>query len=150
MESILNFYQLTERIASAGQPSPDQFLEIQKAGYSVVINLAMSDAMNAVPEEEKIISTMGLTHIHIPVPFDNPAVSHVKAFFGVMDALRSEKVFVHCALNLRVSVFLYLYLTIRDGVTPEQAITPFLREWQPKMDEKWKSILDLTQHEIQI
>ena len=148
MNNILNFYQLTDRIASAGQPVADQFSEIQKAGYAVVINLAMSDAMNAVPAEEKIVSSLGLTHIHIPVPFDDPNSSHVRAFFGVMDAFRNEKVFVHCALNLRVSAFLYLYLTIRCGLPPEEAATPFLREWRPKMDEKWQKIVNLTEQEI--
>ncbi|MFT3931633.1 MAG: protein tyrosine phosphatase family protein [Spongiibacteraceae bacterium] len=148
MKDILNFYQLTDKIASGGQPLPHQFSEIQKAGYSIVINLAMSDATNAVPEEEKIVSSLGLTHIHIPVPFDRPDLSHVKAFFGIMDAFKTEKVFVHCALNLRVSAFLYLYLTHRHNLSPEQATTPFLTAWQPKMDEKWRGILGLTKQEL--
>ena len=148
MNDILNFYRLTDRIASAGQPSVDQFSKIREAGYSVIVNLAMSDAMNAVPDEEKTIRSLGLTYVHIPVPFDAPNASHVKAFFGVMDAFRNEKVLVHCALNLRVSAFLYLYLTLRENIAPDKATTPFLTDWRPKMEKAWQDIINLTGRDL--
>lgn len=150
MESILNICQLTERITCAGQPGAEQFALIAEAGYSVLINLAMSDASNAVPEEERIVRNLGMTHVHIPVPFDAPQLSHVRAFFGVMDAFRGERVFVHCALNLRASAFLYLYLTLSDNIAPEQASTPFLTAWQPKMEAVWRDILALDRRQLNL
>ena len=148
MENILNYHQVNNRIASAGQPTPEQFSDIHEAGYTVVINLAMSDASNAEPEEETLIRSLGMTHVHIPVPFDNPTPAHVKAFFGVMDAFTNEKVFVHCALNLRASAFLYLYLTHVEGIQPEQVTFPMLEKWQPQMEECWRKILNVTSEEI--
>ena len=148
MQNILNFYQITDRIATSGQPAVGEFSKIKDAGYSLIINLAMSDATNAVPEEEGIIRDLGITHVHIPVPFDKPEVGHLTAFFGIMDAFKNKKVFVHCALNLRVSVFTYNYLVFKDNTDPKTAISPFLQEWIPNMDEKWAKILNLTKQDI--
>lgn len=148
MDDILNFHQVSDRIATSGQPTADQFSKIHEAGYTVIVNLAMADAMNAVPEEEKIISALGMTYIHIPVPFDNPTVNHLRAFLGFMDAFKTEKIFVHCALNLRVSAFMYQYLRLKEGRSAEQASSPHLLTWLPKMDARWRSIIELPVHEI--
>ena len=148
MEDILNFCQITESIATAGQPTVGQFQTIKNAGYSTVVNLAMSDASNAVPEEEKTVTELGMNYVHLPVPFDQPEIRHLKTFFGVMDALSNEKIFVHCALNLRVSVFVYQYLTIRKKFTPQLATTPMLEKWLPQMDAEWQRILKLTPGEL--
>lgn len=148
MDDILNFHQVSDRIATSGQPTTDQFSQIHEAGYAVVINLAMADASNAVPEEEKIITGLGMTYVHIPVPFDKPHVNHIRTFFGVMDAFKTEKIFVHCALNLRVSAFMYQYLILKEGRSAEQASSPFLKAWSPKMDAHWRSIIELRAHEL--
>ena len=37
---IYNYVPINDQIASSGQPSPEQFSAIKKAGYDVVINLA--------------------------------------------------------------------------------------------------------------
>lgn len=148
MDDILNFYQSTARIGTAGQPKADQFAHIQAAGYSVVLNLAMADASNAVAAEEKIVTSLGMAYIHIPVPFDQPNVQHVRAFFGVMDGFANDKVFVHCALNLRVSAFMQRYLVLRHGFSIEEASSPFLKQWAPKIDAKWQAIIDLTASDL--
>lgn len=148
MEDILNFHQVSDRIGTSGQPTADQFSKIQVAGYSTIINLAMSDASNAVPEEEKLINALGMTYIHLPVPFDNPGINHLRAFLALMDALKPEKVFVHCALNLRVSAFMYQYLILREGRSAAHASSPYLQAWWPKMDARWRSIVQLQPHEI--
>jgi hypothetical protein len=37
--SILNYYQVTDTIASSGQPTDDQFNGIAEGGYDDIINL---------------------------------------------------------------------------------------------------------------
>ncbi len=148
MDDILNFYQVTDKIASSGQPTAEQFAAIHAAGYSVIINLAMSDAMNAVAEEEATVRDLGMTHIHIPVPFDKPRASHLKAFIAVMDSFQDEKVFVHCALNMRVSAFLHQYLVLTKGWDSERASSPMLNDWRPKIDPAWQAILNLTADDL--
>ncbi len=148
MNKILNFHQSTDRIATAGQPGAEQFAEIAAAGYTTVINLAMHDSDNAIPEEGNIVASLGMSYIHMPVPFDAPSAPHVKKFFRLMDALEGEKVFVHCALNARVSAFMYCYLTLKKGSSAAGATSPLLQQWLPQMDTNWRAIVSLTSAEL--
>ncbi len=56
MEDIVNYLYISEHMASSGQPEEHQFKEIALAGYQVVINLAMPDSDNAVPEEGYLVT----------------------------------------------------------------------------------------------
>ena len=143
MEEVFNFHQLALNIGTSGQPTTVQFSDIAEANYAVVINLAMHDSDNAVPEEGNIVASLGMTYVHIPVPFDAPTANHLRKFFKIMDSFEGEKIFVHCAANFRVSAFMHQYLTLKKGVSSEQATSPVLRTWLPRMSDVWKSILDL-------
>lgn len=148
MSELLNFYQITDGIGTAGQPTREQLEELPRAGYTTVVNLAMHDSDNAILEEGNIVASLGMTYFHLPVPFDAPNAGYLKKFFDVMDVLKDEKVFVHCAINARVSAFTYKYLTLKRGVAPDKAKTPLLLKWEPRMDEAWKKILDLQLEDI--
>lgn len=143
MEELLNFYQITEHIGTAGQPTQAQFTDIAAAGYRAVVNLAMPDSDNAIEQEGSIVSALGMTYVHIPVPFEAPTAAHLRQFCGVMEVLEGDPVFVHCAVNARVSAFMHQYLTLKKGVSSEQATSPLLRRWLPEMDDKWQLIMAL-------
>ena len=149
MNGPVNFFQITDRIGTAGQPTKEQLQELPDAGFTTVVNLAMHDSDNAIREEGNIVASLGMSYIHLPVPFDAPRAHHLKKFFGVMDILKEEKVFVHCAVNARVSAFVYKYLTLKRNVSPENAKTPLLLKWEPRMDDEWKKILALQLEEIE-
>ena len=149
MDNIINFYQITENIGTGGQPTIGELAEIAEANYSVVVNLAMHDSDNAISEEGDIVSSLGMKYIHIPVPFEAPTSDHLKKFFNVMDSFEDKKVFVHCAVNARVSAFMHQYLTLKKGVSSEQATSPLLNQWLPTMDSNWKSIMELEIEEIE-
>ena len=51
LETILNFHLITNTIGIAGQPTKTQFADIKNANFSVVVNLAMPDSTNALPDE---------------------------------------------------------------------------------------------------
>ncbi|WP_339858743.1 protein tyrosine phosphatase family protein [Pseudohongiella acticola] len=148
MDELLNFHQSTETIGTAGQPTREQFKKIAEQGYSSVVNLAMHDSDNAIPEEGNIVSSLGMSYFHMPVPFDRPTAEHLKKFIRIMYALEGEKVFVHCALNARVSAFMYKYLTLCKSVGEAESTSPLLRQWLPQMDEAWKSIIRLSADEV--
>ncbi len=150
MEQPLNFYQIAEDIGTSGQPTREQFANIAAQGYSSVINLAMHDSDNAIPEEGNIVASLGMSYFHIPVPFDQPTAEHVKKFIRLMKVLEGEKVFVHCALNARVSAFVYKYLTLVRGLPKELSTSPILQKWRPTMDEKWQAILSLKAEDISL
>ena len=65
--AIPNFLQLSETVATAGQPTEAQITAIQAAGYRVVINLALPTSTNALPNEQALVEALGMTYIHIPV-----------------------------------------------------------------------------------
>lgn len=143
MKDLLNFHQITETIATSGQPSAHQFLGVVKEGYSAVVNLATFASPSAVIKEDKIVTDLGMLYIHIPVDWEAPTVEDLKVFFGVMEALDGQKVLVHCAMNYRVSAFMYKYLTLIKGNEHDASTSPILRSWQPSMSDSWKSILAL-------
>ena len=149
MENIINFYQITENVGTGGQPTISQLAEIAEANFSAIVNLAMHDSDNAIPEEADIVSSLGMKYIHIPVPFEAPTSNHLKEFFNVMDSFEEKKVFVHCAVNARVSAFMHQYLTLKKKVSSEKATSPLLHQWLPKMDSNWKFIMDLEIDEIE-
>lgn len=138
---IYNFVQLTPRVGTSGQPTPDQFADIAAAGYRGVINLAMADSDNAVADEGTKVSEQGMIYVHLPVPFDAPTAQHLAQFTQAMGLFREQKVWVHCAMNLRVSAFMYHYLTATEGLTEDAARSPILAKWEPRMDAVWQRFL---------
>lgn len=145
MDDIYHFFAMPLNIGTAGQPTPEQFGQIAEAGFTVVVNLAMPDSENALPDEGRLVSETGMTYVHIPVPWEAPSPTHLRQFFAVMDALQlqQQRVFVHCAANSRVSAFVYKYLTLRHGVSEQEASTLLLQRWLPRMDANWRSIYNL-------
>ena len=108
------------------------------AGFDAVVNLAMADSDNAIPNEGGIVSGLGMIYYHIPVPFNAPETRHLRLFFAVMESLRKEMVWVHCVVNYRVSAFLYLFQKWK-GLSDEQARTAVLPSWEP--DQTWQEFM---------
>lgn len=148
MDRILNFVQRTDSIATAGQPLPEQFAAIAAAGYSVVVNLAVPDSHNAVANEGSLVAATGMTYVNIPVKWEDPTRADLRRFLRTMRAFEGERIFVHCAMNMRVSAFMFHYLTIEQGLPPEQARGWILEQWAPKMDEVWKRFLALSPEDV--
>jgi len=148
VEEILNFHQTNPQLGTGGQPNESQLQDIAKAGYQHVINLAMHDSDNALENEGNIVASLGMNYIHIPVPWKEPSCRHLRQFFGMMDVLEKEKVFVHCAMNLRVSAFVHQYLCLTKGNDSAQASSPILQKWQLQMDDNWRGIMNTTLDDI--
>ena len=140
-DRIINYVQLTEDIATSGQPRPEDFPAMAEAGYSAVVNLAMPDSPGAFPEEGGRAAEAGLCYFHIPVPFDAPRPGHLALFIKILKALAGKKIWVHCAMNYRVSAFMFHYLRLVHGLAPEQARSPVFEEWEP--DEVWQEFLKI-------
>ena len=145
-----NYFQITEKVGTSGQPTADQFADIAAAGYGAVINLAMYNSDRAIPEEGNIVAEQGMIYIHLPVPFDNPTVDHLKRFIGIMSTLEDGKVWVHCVVNQRVSAFMYHYLTKVKGVDEQHATSPILTKWMPVMEEVWRRFMEIGEDELDL
>ena len=147
-EPLLNFHQSTTDIATAGQPTRGQFVWIAEQGYRWAINLAMHDSDNAIAEEGNIVVSLGMSYLHIPVPFESPTAEHLSRFIDLMGVLKGEIFFVHCAVNARVSAFMYKYLTLNNDVDADKATSPLLKRWLPEMDDQWKFIMQLNANDL--
>ena len=148
MNDVINFFQITATIGTGGQPSIPQLYDIAQNGYDVVINLATHNSENAVENEGSIVASLGMTYIHIPVPFEAPTPEHLRKFFRFMNGLSEEKVFVHCAVNARVSAFVFKYLTMEKKMPAEKATTPLLEQWLPQMNLIWRNFLSLEKSDL--
>jgi protein tyrosine phosphatase (PTP) superfamily phosphohydrolase (DUF442 family) len=140
LKDILNTIIINDRIYTSGQPSPNQFAEIAEAGFSSVINLAMPDSTNALPDEGGFVTEAGMNYFHIPVPFEAPTREHLNLFLKLMKTLEDDKVWVHCALNWRVSAFMSHYQK-RVLALSELEVVPMFENWEP--DEVWQYFLKL-------
>jgi hypothetical protein len=57
-----------------------------------------------------------------------------------MDTHQGRKILVHCALNMRVSVFVYLYRVLKLGLDPALAQQNLWAIWQP--NEPWQRFIN--------
>ena len=131
IEDICNYLEISNTIGTAGQPTADQFADIAAAGYEVVVNLALSDSTNALPQERDLVEGRGMIYVHIPVVWESPTEADLVEFFATMDTYSGRKVFVHCVLNYRVSIFVMLYRVLQLGQDVEAARQSVRQIWEP-------------------
>ncbi|MEB3290422.1 MAG: protein tyrosine phosphatase family protein, partial [Leptolyngbya sp.] len=121
LTTLRQFLPISDRLATAGQPTVAELATLAQAGYGVVINLALPTSDHALPDERSTVEALGMTYVAIPVVWENPTRKDLDQFFQAMEAHQGQKIFVHCALNMRVSVFVYLYRVLRLGLDPALA-----------------------------
>ena len=141
MNEIRAYYKINESLASSGQPTETQFLNIASAGYEVIINLAMPTSDFAIANEGEIVSSLGLHYVHIPVSWENPETSDLLSFYSAMQAFKNKKVWVHCALNMRASCFIYLYRSCVLQISEPESQFPMSEIWQPS--GAWENLISV-------
>ncbi|PTU33000.1 50S ribosomal protein L11 methyltransferase [Stenotrophobium rhamnosiphilum] len=133
--SLISYVHISNTIATAGQPQAEHFALLARAGYKTVINLAVPTSSNFMPNEVEHCAQQGLDYIHLPVAWNNPTREDFEKFVTAMKSLSDSKSFIHCALNKRVSVFVFLYRVIELGETVEVASQEPQQIWAP--NEIW-------------
>ena len=128
-------YRAVGKLGTAGQPTKAQFCSIREAGFETVINLALPTSDNAIVNEGSVVTGLGMSYVHIPVNFKTPTSQNFLAFCRVMEAFDDKPVFVHCAANMRVSAFVFLYRVLHQGVRISDAESDLHAVWQP--DDVW-------------
>ena len=112
MQNIQNFIKINDNISTSGQLSKKEFEIIKKNGFEIVINLALYNSNNALKNEDKIVNKNNMTYIHIPVSWEKPEKQKLLQFLNILESLENKKIFIHCAKNYRVSMFMYIYKKI--------------------------------------
>lgn len=139
LNGIYNFRTISHRIGTSGQPTVKQLTSIREAGFEGIINLALPTSDNALPDEGSLVTGLGMFYVHIPVNFEAPSRQDFHAFCGVMDAMKERRVFVHCAANMRVSAFMFLYRVLKEKTARSDAESDMHAIWQP--DEVWSRFI---------
>ncbi len=146
MKNILNYIKINELISTSGQPKIEEFDLIKDEGFEVVINLALCNASNAIENEDKVVTNLGMSYFHIPVDFENPKPSDLKLFINVMQSLGANKVWVHCAKNYRVSAFMYVYHKYVLKTPFENIDLSIFNIWNP--DKTWQELMKITLEDL--
>lgn len=131
---------ISDRLLTAGQPTPDELRQAAADGWEVVINLARPDSDGAFEGEGDLCRSLGMEYVSIPVVWEKPTADDLLRFFAAMEQHRDKRILAHCAFNMRVSVFLYLYRVMKLGMVEETAREDLLAIWQP--EGVWAEFVD--------
>ena len=140
MMDAVNKYKVFDWLWSSGQLSAADILKLPGLGIDLVINLALPTSANAMDNEASLVTGLGMAYVQIPVIWEQPKVEQFEQFAGVMGAFKGKKTWVHCAMNMRVSAFIYLYRKLVLGESEEVAAFPMRAIWQP--DDTWQQFID--------
>ena len=141
INDIKNYFEVNDHLSSAGQPLEEQLKSVKDAGFEVVINLGLhNNPEYSLKDEAGSVKALGMDYIHIPIFFDHPMRQNLADFFAAMDGNLGNKVFVHCAMNMRASTFVGLYNSIRLSQPHDQAFKVMHRIWEP--NEVWQIFIE--------
>lgn len=141
LEDIRAYVRISDQLATSGQITYEQIETIKQEGFDVVVNLAPARKDRNF-EEGFRVTEQGMTYVQIPVDWENPSPRDLQLFFDVMEANQDRKVFVHCFANMRVSVFVYLYRTMKLGESREAAKADLAKVWDPAEQEQWVRFIE--------
>ena len=137
---ITNYQKINNFIHTSGQPTKEEFKLIRAQGVDTVLNLAMLNSTNAIPNEGEYVIGHGMNYLHIPVVWEHPKQEQFDLFSNIMSFHKEKSIWVHCALNWRVSCFIFLYRTKVLGHSPLKARTTMEQIWFP--NEVWSRFMN--------
>ncbi len=139
LSNILAFQCVHENLATSGQPSSDELALIAQAAFKVVINLALTDASNVLVGEDRRVLELGMDYINLPMLFDRPSYMQALRVLDTLKSLHHQKVWLHCALNMRVSSLMYIF-RVHHLMMDEVDAKVFLDQiWTPNVE--WSDII---------
>lgn len=140
IHAIVRYVQVSDMLATSGQPSEEQLAAVAAAGFQTIINLALhDDPRYSLKDEAGTVRSLGMEYIHIPVQFSSPQPSDLSAFCAAMARAEGRKVLVHCAHNKRVPVFVALDRVLRLHWDADRALAAVREVWQP--DATWSEFI---------
>jgi len=132
----INHVIISDRLHTCGQPDASALGRLAGEGFELVINLAPPGVRGAVAEEAAIVAGSGIPYVNIPVDWEHPRYEDFELFSQIMNGAGDRKLLVHCQMNMRVSLFTFLYRVIHRGVEPEMAWQVVTPVWTPQ--DQWR------------
>ena len=140
----VNYVKVSERIDTSGQPPKALLEKFANKNYDLVINLAPPLAQGSILEEGGLIAQSGTKYVNIPVDWQNPTEQDFDFFSDVLNTKGNNKVLVHCQINMRGSLFTFLYRVVHEKIDPDLAYEKLSLVWAPTdhWQEYAQNILD--------
>lgn len=135
LSDITNYRKYDANFSSSGQPSAEQLKMVSENGYERVIYIAFNDNKSAINNEDRLVKSLGMDYVHIPVDFDQPTLEDFADFAALMNRKPQTPTLLHCQVNFRASAFSFLYRVIYLNVPIDQAKLDLDTVWQP--NEVW-------------
>jgi len=142
MNDIYNYLVYHFKLSSSGMLTADQMKSIAEAGVDLVINLAPHDVPNALPDEQRIVESLEMEYVNIPVNWGTPTRDGLNKFMDLMDANKEKKIHVHCEANFRASAFITMYRILRLGWKVDEAFAVMHTIWDEDEYPVWKMFID--------
>ncbi|ODL98286.1 protein tyrosine phosphatase family protein [Acinetobacter pittii] len=140
LSQIPAFSIIHEHLFSSAQPSAEQLKLIKEFGCSTVINLALSNALNHLENEDRICLDLGLNYIHIPIDWEMPSAEQCLLVLDLIDHLvQNEIIWIHCAKNKRVSCLMYVYRQFYMNMDMPTSQDLLHEIWEP--NETWTGLI---------
>ncbi|MBX7487609.1 protein tyrosine phosphatase family protein [Qipengyuania sp. GH25] len=141
---IRNWRRRSDAITTSGRLEAGDPARLAALGVRHVVNLALDDHPEALPDEAEKLAAERIGYSHIPVPFDAPRREHVAELARVLADTKGP-VHVHCIMNWRVTAFFYL-LDLENGVPKREARARMATVWDPLASDDprlapWKALL---------
>ena len=140
VESIKNYRYVSDKIATGGQPTRAQLEALAVAGFEHIINLATGNEENY--DEKRVAADANLEYTAIPVDWSGPTREDFACFAETLDRGSSEKMFIHCAANYRVTGFFGLYGMARLGWKSDKVEAFIAETWNPEEYPVWRRFID--------
>ena len=134
-DTIRNFQRLAANRTTSGRLRDEDLDCLARIGTAHVVNLALDEHPEALPDEAAKLAERGIGYTHIPVPFDAPTEAHYQAFVAALEAAGEAPVHVHCIMNYRVSAFFYRYHRER-GMPEAEARALLEAQWAPQRSDR--------------
>ena len=148
LREIEQFEWIHAHLATSGQPTVEQLAEIKAQGYTTIVNLALTDASNHLSNEDRICLELGLDYIQVPLLWECPSSSGALFVLDLIDHLvQEQKIWVHCAKNMRVSSLIFLYRQFYMGMDLAEADALLENVWQP--NETWTGLIHAVRLQLQ-
>ena len=118
--------KVSDVLYRGAQPSPEGLAELKKLGITTVVDLRGN--RGPVASERRVVESLGMRFIDIPVPGSSPPTNvQVAEFLKLFKADPEQKIFVHCYLGEdRSGVMVAAYRIAQQNWTVDQAFTEML------------------------
>ena len=131
VEPIINYLSYGPTFASAGQPTEAQLEQQAAAGVEQVVYLAFSDQDRSLAHEDRLVRSLGMRYLHIPVDFQAPQRQEYELFAAAMALAPEANTLLHCQVNFRATAFAMLYRVLELGVPLAEAKAAMNSVWTP-------------------